>query len=446
MSLELCYQHLLDLDPVRLAAYAERVLLASPVSGDAMHRAAAHGQLALARYYQADVPSAIHNAAAARALIDKLPDSQLMSDLDACCYLAWSEACLQSFRDALRHLDRALEVARSGGRSHAMAQIMALRSIVFRRLGDTAAAMRCADEACAAGEQAGSLRWRMTALATRCEVAVMCGSWELAAASGIEALELARDRVDRRISQHVPACLAVMRFVCGQRAGYEDAIVGAFGGAGLPDLECGLRSLIYETLTWMAAMCGEQGKAEHWARLAGKASAGLCLPYSEGFAHLAAAEAHMTIQPQVARAQAQRAMVNFRRVGAKYELGRSTYVAALAAHVLGRADEAMKLMSEANILISNCGGAQLHHDVSARLRLASARDDGQPDDSVELSARQSQIADLVAGGMTNRQIARSLDVSEKTVETHLARIFSKLGVTNRAMLASSATRRTIRSR
>ncbi|MEU8666735.1 LuxR C-terminal-related transcriptional regulator [Streptomyces anulatus] len=54
---------------------------------------------------------------------------------------------------------------------------------------------------------------------------------------------------------------------------------------------------------------------------------------------------------------------------------------------------------------------------------------------VQVSRREFEIARLVSEGRTNRQIARVLEVSHKTVETHLARIFAKSGVSSRAELA-----------
>ncbi|MGH8886309.1 MAG: response regulator transcription factor [Egibacteraceae bacterium] len=57
-----------------------------------------------------------------------------------------------------------------------------------------------------------------------------------------------------------------------------------------------------------------------------------------------------------------------------------------------------------------------------------------------LSTRELEIAELVSDGHTNRQIARRLARSEKTIETHLSHIFTKLGVSSRAAVASAIAR------
>ncbi|MFD8258392.1 response regulator [Streptomyces griseoluteus] len=52
--------------------------------------------------------------------------------------------------------------------------------------------------------------------------------------------------------------------------------------------------------------------------------------------------------------------------------------------------------------------------------------------SFQLSAREAEIMDLVASGMTNHQIAATCFISEKTVKNHINHIFAKLHTTNRS--------------
>ncbi len=51
-----------------------------------------------------------------------------------------------------------------------------------------------------------------------------------------------------------------------------------------------------------------------------------------------------------------------------------------------------------------------------------------------LTQRELQIANLVAQGRCNKQIAVQLQISEWTVSTHLRRVFAKLGVDSRAAM------------
>jgi DNA-binding NarL/FixJ family response regulator len=53
-----------------------------------------------------------------------------------------------------------------------------------------------------------------------------------------------------------------------------------------------------------------------------------------------------------------------------------------------------------------------------------------------LSARERQVAGLVAKALSNRQIADQLVLSERTVESHVRNILMKLNLTNRVELAA----------
>ena len=52
-----------------------------------------------------------------------------------------------------------------------------------------------------------------------------------------------------------------------------------------------------------------------------------------------------------------------------------------------------------------------------------------------LTATEQRVAELIARGTTNRDAAAALFVSVRTVETHAAAIYRKLGVRNRSELA-----------
>ncbi len=60
--------------------------------------------------------------------------------------------------------------------------------------------------------------------------------------------------------------------------------------------------------------------------------------------------------------------------------------------------------------------------------------------SKDLSAREREVLTLIAGGLTSTQVAESLSLSRKTVETHRARIMKKLGLHKTSALVSYAAK------
>jgi DNA-binding NarL/FixJ family response regulator len=63
-----------------------------------------------------------------------------------------------------------------------------------------------------------------------------------------------------------------------------------------------------------------------------------------------------------------------------------------------------------------------------------------------MTQSEQRIADLVAEGLSNPEIARRLYVSRRTVETHVSHILRKLDLSSRVQLAAEAVRRsTVRS-
>ena len=59
---------------------------------------------------------------------------------------------------------------------------------------------------------------------------------------------------------------------------------------------------------------------------------------------------------------------------------------------------------------------------------------------VGLSSREREVLVEVAAGLSNKQVARGLGISESTVRNHLSHIFNKLGATNRTGAVMKALR------
>ena len=78
--------------------------------------------------------------------------------------------------------------------------------------------------------------------------------------------------------------------------------------------------------------------------------------------------------------------------------------------------------------------------VVAGLRTRSDEPAPAPAAAPVLSAREVEVLAGAANGLTNREIADRLGLSDLTVKTHLSRIFSKLGARDRASAVSIAVR------
>jgi DNA-binding NarL/FixJ family response regulator len=57
-----------------------------------------------------------------------------------------------------------------------------------------------------------------------------------------------------------------------------------------------------------------------------------------------------------------------------------------------------------------------------------------------LSPREAEVARLVAKGLTNREIAERLVISDRTAENHVQHILTKLGFTTRSQIAAWSVR------
>ena len=111
----------------------------------------------------------------------------------------------------------------------------------------------------------------------------------------------------------------------------------------------------------------------------------------------------------------------------------------------GEAERGIAQLERAEEMLRTCGATREADAAARELRRLGRRVTRRPPVDgggglAELSPREREVADEVAAGKTNRDIAATLFLSEKTIESHLARIYSKLDLHSRAALTAIVAR------
>ena len=107
-------------------------------------------------------------------------------------------------------------------------------------------------------------------------------------------------------------------------------------------------------------------------------------------------------------------------------------------------------MREAEQELDACGSVRVRDEMRRELRRLGARAEPRGpaaagDSGVDaLTKRELEIAGLVTDRLTNREIATTLFLSDKTVESHIRNIFHKLGVSSRVEVARTIERDGVR--
>jgi len=127
--------------------------------------------------------------------------------------------------------------------------------------------------------------------------------------------------------------------------------------------------------------------------------------------------------------------------GQPYERARSQARLAAVLKAVGRVAEASDLSAEATAVAQRLKAAPLLAELAelglARPPASPAAGAGSPN---PLTAREVEVLSYLVQGKTNRQIARQLYISEKTVSVHVSNLLAKMGVRSRAEAAARARR------
>lgn len=147
---------------------------------------------------------------------------------------------------------------------------------------------------------------------------------------------------------------------------------------------------------------------------------------ASGAIHVAEHEA------EAALGQLRHAWNLFNDLNAPYEAARTRAIIALACRQLKDEDAAILELNAARAVFHRLGAAFDLSRVESLLRKKVPSGDGT------LTEREIEVLRLIASGATNRDLARKLRISEKTVARHVSNIFVKLDLSSRAAATAYA--------
>ncbi len=389
---------------------------------------------------------AVRELAQSAAKTDALPDARLASSPETLTQLGWGEVLTERYPDARRHFERGLELARRSKQSHLLPHLLLGHGFLEMWTGSVAQAGRAAEEASEAAGELGNKDLHGLALALEAS----CAMWTNRAADSGRAVELASRAVHTGPypttwwSCVAAGVLAQTLLMAGQYTRCSRVLLEAGGGPELPLVPAGNRPSSFALLSAAALQSGNLPAALRWATLAEQAARAVALPAQYAYAERAraavsAAHADTGLAAQLFGSAADR----FRASGMKVQWAWTLALGAPLQAATGQWARAEAWLDEAAELADETGAVRIREQVdTAGLGQAPAADTAttpKPPSTglTSLTARERQITDILTTGARTKEIAGALFLSPRTVETHIARIYRKLGVTSRLALVAA---------
>jgi DNA-binding NarL/FixJ family response regulator len=444
LNIGLCIGALSTGDVSFMRARATDALTAALACGSASQAASASALLAFSEAHDpTEHLGTLLERAAAR--VDELTDEDLARNLEAAENLALSESLAGRFKAGIRHAERGIDIARRTGQGHFLLELLYAEVVLLVRLGRLSEAADASERVAEMSRLAGSPRAFVWALDLDRLVATERGECAAAIAAGERALGLAQPLKQRWMTAMVGAGLALARLEAGDPARSRRETLESSGGPSLPSLPLLHRCRCYEALTLAELALGHADLAEKWAASA-EAAAHPAVPVSVAAGQRARAAVFLASgEPQKAVELAFAAVCTEDDAGAQIFAGRARTLAGRCLAAAGKRADAVAILKRAEADLSACGAVRYADHAAQELRRLGrrvARTGRRSDDPRrQLSRRELEVAQLVAQGRSNREIAAELYLSDRTVESHLTRVYAKLGVSSRAAVGTALARR-----
>jgi len=334
--------------------------------------------------------------------------------------------------EAVELLREGRDAVVAGGDEGSAPMVLANLALAEYLAGRWGEAAQVAEESFEAALQTGQRHNEAFALATRALVRGSQGDDEGCRADATEAMGIAGERTMAVARIHAVWALGVLELSLGHaedaagllRPQRERLLAAGVGEPGtirfVPDeiealVALGRAEEAETLLVWLE----ERGRTLD--RVSALAAAARC----RGLLALARSDT------EGALAHFEEALGQHERVGMPFERARTLLAQGIALRHARRRRDARETIEEARAAFAFLGAALWEQKAAAELgRIGGRRASGD-----ELTPAEERVAALVAEGLSNREAAAALFLTERTVEFHLTHVYRKLGVRSRAELA-----------
>ncbi|TCC34901.1 helix-turn-helix transcriptional regulator [Kribbella sindirgiensis] len=388
-----------------------------------------------------DLRAGSHHADLAGEAIDSMPDAALLEDVIVVAWCSWALLVSGRADSTIARLVRAVALARQSEQVLALALLLTVHGHALRRLGRLAEARRALLEAFELARLLDSDHLALLSSAVLVEVVLLQGD-RPEAARFADAVRLK----ERSGTNWVTACCVEANgrvlLDADEALSCLEAVMRGCGGVELAGLHPTGRSATFELLVRAALARGDRILTRQLVAGAVKASQELG---GSAAAYSALAESRLLLDRGDSAAAVERAATAeqlFTTVPMPVEAALARVVLSSALRADGKRSAAVSELRAAHQAFTIAGAVRLEEAAIRELRrhgvhYSPTSSKHQPEERLgTLSRREYEVAGHVARGLTNREIATAMFLSEKTVERHLSSIFTKLNVRSRVRLAT----------
>jgi len=422
------------------AAEAERV--AADLDDDGVIVAASAAQ-AIAAAFSGDIALALEVHRRVAPMLDALPDTAVTNDLDLLSRVAGAEMYLDLYRAGAAHAERGLALARTSAKSQLIPFLIPTAGTCLWMIGEmqrSATVLDDAIEAARVGDNDASLGWH---LFNRSLGALMAGDLETALVTSEESFGLFQSLGASGLSGWSAVCRAFSLHEAGQSDIAASLLVEHAGGEDVSAIPGGWRAVCLELLVRCQLALGDTDRAAATADAARAVATNVPL----ALAAMAADRAEALVALETGNAAraielARSAIDHAGVIESPVHLATSRRLLGRSLATAGHTSDALEALTLAADGYEALGATRYRNEVEGLLRQLghtvhrrTRPGDHQGSGIDTLTGRELEVAELIHGRYTNRQIAEQLFLSLKTVEAHVRHIFDKLDVTSRVQIA-----------